>query len=250
MSKLLIIKTGSAPDPIAAAHGDFEYWFLEALGMTAAETRVVDVEAGQALPVDRSGLAGVLVTGSPAMVSHRLPWSERAACWIAEAHESAIPMLGVCYGHQLIAHALGGEVGPNPAGRRMGTKRVEFRPDEFELLDDIEPATDLHVTHFEAVLRPPDGTRVAAESDGDPHHALHFGNRSWGVQFHPEFSSDIMASYLELRADLLREEGQCPDTLKAELKPTPDGFRLLRRFADRLESSPQSMTADRARSAS
>jgi GMP synthase (glutamine-hydrolysing) len=239
MSKLLIVKTGSAPEPIARQHGDFEYWFLEGLGVSADQTLVVDVEAGESLPADRSGLAGVLVTGSPAMVSHREPWSERAAAWIAEAHQSALPMLGVCFGHQLIAHALGGRVGPNPAGRRMGTKRVQIRSGAKALFDELGPVTNLHVTHLEAVLELPEGTQILADTNGDPHHALHFGQQSWGVQFHPEFSAEIMASYIELRADLLRDEGQCPDSLMEELEPTPDGVRLLRRFADRLESLPR-----------
>jgi GMP synthase (glutamine-hydrolysing) len=243
MSRLLIIKTGSAPEAIADEHGDFEQWFLDGLGLQASEAMVIDVQAGQRLPDSLGGLAGVLVTGSPAMVSHREPWSERAASWIAQAHRAALPMLGVCYGHQLIAHALGGRVGPNPAGRRMGTKRVEIRADDKDLLAGLNPVSDLHVTHLEAVLRVPAASRVIGETEGDPHHALHFGQRSWGVQFHPEFTAGIMASYIHLRSDLLRAEGQCPDSLLSELKDTPDGFRLLRRFADRLESSTESPAA-------
>jgi len=244
MSKLLIIKTGSAPEPVASAHGDFDQWFLDGLGLDASLAIVIDVHAGQRLPDHRGDLAGVLVTGSPAMVSHREDWSERTAGWLAEAHQAALPMLGVCYGHQLIAHALGGRVGPNPHGRRMGTKSVEIRADTADLMAGLGRLLELHVTHVEAVLQPPSGARITAETDGDPHHGLHFGHRSWGVQFHPEFTIEIMASYIRLRSEALRNEGQCPDTLVAELKDTSDGFRILRRFTDRLEST----TAQRPRS--
>lgn len=240
MSRLLIIKTGSAPEPVARQHGDFDQWFLDGLGLKPSEAMVIDVQAGERLPGSLNGLAGALITGSPAMVSHREDWSERAACWIAAAHQAALPMLGVCYGHQLIAHALGGQVGPNPAGRRMGTKRVRIRAERDDLLVGLEPVTDLHVTHLEAVLQPPPASRIVADSQGDPHHGLHFGQCSWGVQFHPEFTAGIMASYIHLRSDALRREGQCPDTLLDGLKETPDGVRLLRQFVDRLESAPES----------
>jgi len=237
MSKLLIIKTGSAPGHVAAVHGDFEEWFLVGLGLDASEVMVVDVQAGESLPESSKTLAGVLVTGSPAMVSHREDWSERAADWIAEAHRSALPMLGVCYGHQLIAHALGGHVGPNPAGRRMGTRTVEIQSDASDLLGELEPTVQVHATHVEAVLKLPPESRVIAETHGDPHHALHFGQRSWGVQFHPEFTVDIMASYIHLRASELLNEGQCPDTLLDGLEKTPHGYQLLRSFAKRLETN-------------
>ena len=246
MSKLLIIKTGSAPGHVAAVHGDFDEWFLIGLGLDASEVMVVDVQAGETLPETSSQLAGVLVTGSPAMVSHREDWSERAAAWIADAHRSALPMLGVCYGHQLMARALGGQVGPNPAGRRMGTKTVQIQLDDSGPLGELEPTVQLHATHVEAVLELPPETRIVAETDGDPHHALHFGQRSWGVQFHPEFTVDIMASYIHLRSNELLKEGQCPDALLNELKETPHGFQLLRNFVNRLEATvkvPQPTTA-------
>ncbi|MEN1727125.1 MAG: glutamine amidotransferase [Pseudomonadota bacterium] len=235
MSKVLIIKTGSAPDHVEAAHGDFEDWFLDGLGIDRSDALIVDVQGGESLPNSFAGLAGAVVTGSPAMVSHRADWSERTARWLVDAHAAALPMLGVCYGHQLIAHALGGVVGPNPAGRRMGTKSVFIRSGDECLLASMNAISQLHATHVEAVLKPPPSTRVLADTHGDPHHALHFGQRSWGVQFHPEFTAGIMASYIHLRADVLMEEGQCPDTLLAELEDTPDGRRLLRDFADRLE---------------
>lgn len=238
MSRLLIIKTGSAPEAVARQHGDFDQWFLDGFGLQGSQVTVINVQAGERLPGSLNGLAGALVTGSPAMVSHREDWSERAASWIAEAHQAALPMLGVCYGHQLIAHALGGQVGPNPAGRRMGTKQVRIRAADSALMEGLKPVADLHVTHLEAVLQPPLASRVTADTEGDPHHGLHFGQRSWGVQFHPEFTAGIMASYIHLRSDELRCEGQCPDVLLRELKDTPDGFRLLRRFVDALESEP------------
>jgi GMP synthase (glutamine-hydrolysing) len=106
-------------------------------------------------------------------------------------------------------------------------------PDDL-LLGALDQPTRVHVTHMEAVLEPPPAARVIARAEGDPHHALHFGGSSWGVQFHPEFDAEIMACYIRLRADNLRTEGQDPDSLLAAVGPAPAGPQIMRRFADRV----------------
>ncbi|AKS40399.1 glutamine amidotransferase [Wenzhouxiangella marina] len=242
MIRLLILKTGSAPAPIAREHGDFEDWFVAGLGIAGSEVEVVNAEAGQPLPERLDPGVGVLVTGSPAMVSHRLDWSERAAAWLRKIHAEQRPLLGVCYGHQLIAHALGGRVGPNPAGRRMGSKRVRFLDSEDVLTGAFVPEQFMQVTHLEVVLSPPPGAEIIGDSPGDPHHVLRFGPRAWGVQFHPEFSPAIMASYLRLRADALDQEEQDARALEAALVETPAGPRLLQGFAELLDPAARAPT--------
>jgi len=230
MAKLMIIKTGAAPHPIATRFGDFEDWFIAAMALSHHAVRIIDVSRGHALPEVAHSPEAVLVTGSPAMVSHRLAWSEKTAAWLVRAHAAGLPMIGVCYGHQLLAHALGGQVGPNPAGRRMGSRAVMIEQADDLLLGCLAPRTTMQVTHVESVLSVPAGARVIAHSPGDPHHALHFGALTWGVQFHPEFTTDIMAAYIELRADALNQAGQDPVRLLGELSEAPDGAPLLRRF--------------------
>jgi len=229
---MLILKTGSAPDLVRDRHGDFDRWFVRTLAADDIEMPVIDVEAGDSLTESPQDFDGVLVTGSPAMVSHRLDWSERTADWLRGFHQTGRPLLGVCYGHQLIAHALGGEVGPNPAGRQMGTKAVQIQDPDDPLLGSMSPRAAFHVTHMEAVLSPPADARVIATTQGDPNHALYFGACSWGVQFHPEFDASIMSSYIELRADLLDEEGKNPDELLGDIQTAPAGPALLQRFAE------------------
>src|SRR3546814_4405831 len=62
------------------------------------------------------------------MVTERRDWSEATAAWLREAAHAGVPVFGICYGHQLLAHALGGEVGDNPNGRKMGTVAVDLLP--------------------------------------------------------------------------------------------------------------------------
>jgi len=230
---LLIIKTGSAPERIRTRHGDFDDWFRRGLGEYRFRYDIIAVDQGHGLPDPLSveHYAGIVVTGSPAMVSSRQDWSERTAAWLAAVHDHARPLLGVCYGHQLIAHALGGRVGPNPHGRRMGTHALRISTDDDALLTAAVDGMVVHSTHVEAVLEPPPGTQVLASADGDPHHALHFGNRSWGVQFHPEFDADIMRAYVRERRNELRAEGFDDDALARAVVDAPLGDELLTRFA-------------------
>ena len=86
--------------------------------------RVIDVAAGDELP-PVAGVAGAIITGSAAMVTERLPWSERTAGWIRDAMDVELPLFGVCFGHQLMAHALGGRVDYLPGGCEIGTQPID-----------------------------------------------------------------------------------------------------------------------------
>jgi len=232
--ELIIVKTGRAVPQARGDGHDFEHWFAEGLGIDRFDYRTVCVHTGEVLPplasLDRQ--PAVLVTGSPAMVSDRLDWSERTASWLAGAHAAGVPMLGVCYGHQLLAHALGGGVGPNPDGRRMGRVLVEFTDPDDPLTGPFVPRAGFNVSHLEVVFEPPAGARVLGTTGHDPYHVLQFGNLSWGVQFHPEFDRAIMQSYIESRSEPLEAEGQDPAKLVAGLDENPNGYPFLARFAE------------------
>lgn len=232
--RLLIVKTGSAIAKARERFGDFEQWFAKAIGEERFDYVTVNVSSNEALPSreEAADYAGVVVTGSPAMVSHRLDWSEATAQWLAEViTDDLLPVLGVCYGHQLMAHALGGRVGPNPDGRRMGMHRFLLDNAEDDLLSPLAPEAMVHVTHLEVVLDPPTGARTLGRTEADDYHALHFGGRSWGVQFHPEFGAEIMRCYVEARAELLDGEGFDSRAIFDNVRETRAGTNVLRRFA-------------------
>ena len=229
----LILETGKPVAPMRR-YGGFPHWIRVAAGLGREEARVVDVEAGQPLPKPR-GHAGILMTGSGAMVSDRLDWSERAAEWLKAAVDAEVPVFGICYGHQLLAHALGGEVGDNPRGREMGTVEVRLNASAaadplFAGKPDIFRA---HATHLQTVLRSPAGAVVLAETDLDACAAFRLGDQAWGVQFHPEFSARHMQGYIAARAPNLRHEGFNPIGMHAAVRSSPEARGILRQFVRR-----------------
>ncbi|MFD0739610.1 glutamine amidotransferase [Lysobacter koreensis] len=226
----LILETGQ-PVESMRRHRGFPHWIRVAAGLHPDEAVVVNVEAGETLP-SRDGFAGTIVTGSGAMVTHRHDWSERSAAWLRDAAHAGMPLFGICYGHQLLAHALGGEVGDHPAGREMGTVDLDLHPaaGDDALFGPLPAQFAVQTTHLQTVLRAPEGATVLARSVHDACHAFRWGQSAWGVQFHPEFSATHMRGYVQARKVALQREGHCPKTIAGNVRATPQARRVLRRF--------------------
>lgn len=212
-------------------HGGFAHWIRVAAGLQAEQAVVVDVQHGEPLP-SPEGFAGVIVTGSAAMVTERAPWSERAAGWLREQAHAGLPLFGICYGHQLIAHALGGDVRDNPVGREMGTVPVQRLPAAATdpLFARLPERFLAQTTHLQTVSRPPEGAVVLARSERDHCQAFRWGERVWGVQFHPEFSARHMRGYVRARRDALHREGLDARAIEAAIAAAPHARTVLRRF--------------------
>ncbi len=234
----LILETGQ-PVPAMKRYGRFPHWIRVAAGLAEAETVVVNVEAGQA-PPSPEGFAGTIVSGSAAFVTDRAEWSERTADWLRAAAHDDMPVFGICYGHQLLAHALGGQVDYNPAGRESGTIELELHPPAFEdpLFAGLPERFPAHATHLQTVLRAPDGATVLARSPQDACHAFRWGRNAWGVQFHPEFATHHIRGYVHARADCLQRHGRCARTVAREVSAAPLARRLLRRFVQHARTLP------------
>lgn len=232
MKKLYIIKTGTTfPDTLKQL-GDFDAWTRVSLGEPATEIRILDVVRGAPLPA-AADCAGVVLTGAHNMVTDNLPWSVALEKWIPSLLAAGIPLFGICYGHQLLARAAGGEVGFHPQGKEIGTVTVS-RLDpalEDDLFQGLPASFPAHVTHAQTVLAlPPGATRLAANGH-EPNHAFRLGKSAWGVQFHPEYSTAIMQAYIREQADELAASGMDITSLLQTVMPTPAAGDLLRNFA-------------------
>lgn len=234
MKPVLIIGTGHAPDKIRARYGDFPQWFERAARLARLRVRVINVAAGDELP-PVTGVAGAIITGSAAMVTERLPWSERTAGWIRDAMDVDLPLFGVCFGHQLMAHALGGRVDYLPGGREIGTQSITLSA---AAAGDVAAGTAqatfrAHTTHEQAVLEVPSAAIVLARSARDPHQLLRYGRNAVSSQFHPEFSAEVMRAYVRRKHAQTRHADLQRLGAFREVAATPGARRLLRQFAQR-----------------
>ncbi|MFZ5602310.1 MAG: glutamine amidotransferase-related protein, partial [Pseudomonadota bacterium] len=147
-----------------------------------------------------------------------------------------VPILGVCYGHQLLAHALGGAVDWHPQGREIGTTPIHLTDagTRDPLLGTLPARFLAQVTHAQRVSRLPDEAVLLAGNDYESHHAFRVGDATWGLQFHPEFSAEVMRAYLHASAAALRQHQRDPDQLLQQVDTAHADQALLRRFVELL----------------
>lgn len=231
---LYIVKTGDTFDAIVQTLQDFEQWISAGLS-DAVNTAQIQVLHAQYLPdlPATEHIAAVIITGSHAMVSERAAWSERLVPWLNDLLTQQIPVLGICFGHQLIAHALGGRVGYHPQGIEIGTHCIELLPTVYNdpLFSAMPPTFPAQLVHRQTVLELPTEAVLLARGQHEPHQAFRIGSCCWGVQFHPEFSPDVMQAYIGIMTDDLQAEGLDTLALMNKCSPTPERSRLLMQFA-------------------
>lgn len=217
MKTLVIIKTGSTFAVLRERFGDFEEWIARECSDGLAIT-VVNAAAGETLP-DLGSVSGIAVTGSPAMVTDKTDWMQTLSTWLVQAVQASVPTLGICFGHQLLAQALGGTVDYHPQGREIGTVTVNLTDagKQDRLLGSLPAVFLAHVTHAQSVIRLPADAIHLAGNGFEPHHAFRVGTCAWGVQFHPEFSAAIMSGYITVQADALQTAGRDVEALHASV---------------------------------
>ena len=235
---ILIVKTGRTYPELASRYGDFEDWTIQGLGVASSAVEIVDVEADRSLPHPET-VSGVVVTGSHSMVTEGQGWVEPLADWLRWVIEHGVPVLGVCYGHQLLGHALGGRVGFHPDGPEIGTVEVDLlqQGETDTLFCELPQRFHAHTTHAQSVLRLPDGAVLLARTDHEAHAAFRVGPCAWGVQFHPEYDEEIMRHYVREQRETLDGLGRDADRVEGEVRSAGAG-RILSRFAEMVRRPP------------
>ncbi|MDR7093215.1 glutamine amidotransferase [Hydrogenophaga laconesensis] len=225
---ILIVAAGKTFPDLCQQEGDFSDWIERGLGEGVA-VRHVDAHETGTYPEPHE-LAGVVVSGSHDMVSDRQPWSERLGQWMKRCVDADVPVLGICYGHQLLAHAMGGQVGNLPNGPEVGTQdiRLNHAAQEDELLGHLPKSFPAQLVHYQSALSLPPGAVLLASSTAEPHQAFRVGRRGWGVQFHPEFSPTAMRGYIGRMTGSLGDVSR----LLSDVRPSPAAAGILRRFSE------------------
>ncbi len=220
LPRLLILQAGSTHPDVIRAMGDYDAWFAGAFVGGPDRCAVIRPDA-DALPAAPGAWGGIVITGSSASVRDEAPWMRRTADFCLAAADRGVPVLGVCFGHQLLGEALGGRVERNPAGPERGTVRVrltaEGRVDP--LFAGLPALLEVQATHQDALLEPPTAAGVVrlAENENTAWQAFARGPIRC-VQFHPEMTGRRLAAILAARG----REGTT--------RESPHGADLLRRW--------------------
>ena len=224
--KVAILETGRPPGNLAEEFGDYPAMFAQLLG-SGFEIERFDVEAGK-LPDDPAAHAACLITGSPAGVYDPLPWIEPLQDFIRSATGSK--MVGICFGHQVMAEALGGHVEKSDKGWGAGLHHYEIVRREPWMDGAAEIAAP--ASHQDQVVVQPPNTEVVAESSFTRYAALAWTDRpAISFQFHPEFSPAFAKALIEQRYDVVPD----PDAAIASLDAPNDNARVagwIRRFLE------------------
>jgi GMP synthase (glutamine-hydrolysing) len=231
--KIVVVRTGEPVPRVRERRGEFHDLIRDAIGDTwPGRYEVVDVRAEDATPPAPDAADAFVITGSAANVPDREPWMLRTEAWLREVVAAGTPTFGICFGHQILAQALGGEVQRNPRGREMGTVPVERRGHD-PLFEGVPERFAANVTHVDSVVRLPPGAVSLARSALEDHHAIRFSETCYGVQFHPEMDAEVMRSYVEARREILDAEGFQVDAMLANVEEGVHGRETLRNFVRR-----------------
>ena len=139
---------------------------------------------------------GFVITGSPASANGDEPWVLKLLDTIREINSRKMPTVGVCFGHQAIARALGGEVGGNTAGWGFGVSPTHFSSQE-AWMQPRRTTLNLYAAHIEQVLKPPAGAIVLGGDEFCPVGSYKLGNHFFTTEYHPEISTEFMLDLID-----------------------------------------------------
>lgn len=226
--KVTIIETGQVPEAIRERFENYPTMFARLLHQSAPDIafETVSIVKGEPLPA-LDGIEALLITGSPAGVYEKDPWIGALRVFLQKAASAHIPMIGVCYGHQAIADALGADVRKSHKGFAIGrhTYDVRFCPD-WVVRKDRTDTLRVAASHQDQVESLPDGAEVIAASEFTPYAALYYPDvPAFTFQCHPEFDDEYSMALYESRkgrplTDLQVEEA------RASLEGDNDHSRL------------------------
>lgn len=189
--KIGILVCGHAMDEVKKTHGDYGDWFQTLLAGNGFDFDVYDV-VDMEFPTDIHDADGWLLTGSRHGAYEDHAFIPPLEDFVRKAYAAPVPMVGICFGHQLIAQALGGKVEKYQHGWAVGRQDYVFQD---------HGAVALNAWHQDQVMQLPKDASVIAGNDFCKYAGLVYGDRAYTVQPHPEFSNPVMARYIDLRRD-------------------------------------------------
>jgi len=202
-----ILRTDSVRPEFQGEFGDYPAMFRAMLMASAddvpIEFRDYDVQNGE-YPATLDECDAYLITGSRHSVYEDQPWIHRLAAFVREIDDARHKLVGICFGHQLIAHTLGGETRAADSGWAVGVQDTcVLAPAEWML--PYREKFGLLSSHKDQVVRLPDGAELFASTEFCPNSGFTIGDHILTFQGHPEFSKGYSRALMDMRRDMLGE---------------------------------------------
>jgi GMP synthase-like glutamine amidotransferase len=194
-----ILQTGQSPDALKPVHGDYPDFFETLLAGRGLTFRRFHVEAMD-FPASVHDCEGWLITGSRHGAYEDHPFIAPLEGFIRDAYAAGIPVVGICFGHQIIAKAMGGRVERYAGGWSVGPTEYDFGGE----------TVTLNAWHRDQVTEVPPGAEVIASNDFCANAALLYDDRMLSLQAHPEFGPAFLEGLIRTRGP-----GLVPDTTLA-----------------------------------
>lgn len=218
LPRIGILETGRPPENLASTYPDYPKMVANWLAPIDADFISIAILDGE-LPQNPRDCDLWVITGSKHGVYENHPWIAPIETFIRSCRDENVPMVGICFGHQLIAQALGADVRKSEKGWGLGVTSYPLKDWPAEL-GAMPETLDIQAYHQDQVQTVPEGAQVIASTDFCPISALWYPGFAVTVQGHPEFESDYFQDLIKIRKGTLLTEQEAQIALESQSRPT------------------------------